>query len=237
VIYLDRRGVTLVELIVVISIIVVLASIGIYTLRGGGLTSEAKAKSNAENLRQFLNFARMTAIGREKPIVVAFNPAQKFYYVCEDSNDDGDCSPSEQVVPIAMPDTGQNATNENVKGVTLKYDTNFGTFTQAGNPERIARYVLSGSDIQRASDGSYYKNADTSTEIASDGMHTTLTSPARFVFHRNGTSDGGSVYLYFKQDDDVSYHYAISVNALGKVDLYQWLKVNNTYRWKLISTR
>jgi len=237
VIHLDRRGVTLVELIVVISIIVILASIGIYTLRGGGLTSESKAKSNAENLRQFLNFARMTAIGRENPVVVAFNPSQKFYYVCEDSNGNGDCSPSEQTIPIAMPDTRQNASNETVKGVALKYDTNFGTFTQAGNPSRIARYVLSGSDIQKASDGTYYKNANTSAEIASDGMHTTQISPSRFVFHRNGTADGGSVYLYFKQDDDVSYHYAISVSALGKVDLYQWLKVDNMYRWKLISTR
>ncbi|MDP2167713.1 MAG: prepilin-type N-terminal cleavage/methylation domain-containing protein [Thermodesulfovibrionales bacterium] len=245
---IGNRGVTLVELIVVISIIAVLAGLGVMVLSGGGLTTSLKAKSNAEDIRLYLNYSRIASIGAANAVITAFNPTEGFYYACIDNSKNNDCTASEQTLTLSKPDSGTNDSGETVKGVKLKYDAAFGTFSQGGNPSHIATKTLMGGAPQRNAEGIYYLEPS-ATDIPSGGMSLQGTAPARAVFRRNGSVSGsfsgvpssGSLYIYLKKDDETSYHHAINVNRRGKVDLYHWAQVSNgastDYRWKLISTK
>lgn len=237
---LGSRGVTLIEVIVVISIIAVLATIGIVSLSGMGISTFTKASGNAEELRLFVNYARIAAIGTSSDVLVVFKPASSYYYACVDSNEDSDCTASEQgALRLPQPISGMSVAGQVVNGVLLQYDGKFGTFSSS--EPRVPQNTLPGTAPLRTASGVYYLDAGGTSITASTGMHTTLTNPSRFVLRNNGSASGGSLYMYLKKDDETSFHHALSVNSRGKVDLYQWAMVTNgsgaAFRWKLTSTR
>lgn len=230
---LNTSGLSLIELLVVLSIIGILMGIGVVYLSDVGLSSFAKAKAPPEDLRAFLNYARIKAVGSNSNVVVAFNPTDKFYYACLTNSND--CTAGEQAgVGLSMPDAGINFSGVALNGVSLKYNVAFGTHAEETD-EYVAKKILSG-EIKITTEDVYYQEASSTTSInTSTGMHLIDTNPSRVVFRRNGTADGGSAYLYLRVDDKTSYHYAVEVSSMGKVDLYQWAKVGTAYKWKLIS--
>lgn len=233
----NNVGVTLVELVIVLAIIAILVGLGIVAVSELGLTSSSRVKADASNLQQFLNLARIRAIGSEYPIYVAFDATNRFYYAftgtdttldTTDANGDGIYDEQENL-NLPMPDTVSG-----VKGVKLGRDVNFGT--SSSTSDSVATKRLSGT-INRNSEGIYWQ-AGSSSDSISSGIH--LSGGAtRITLTRSGTATSGSIYLYLKKDEDTSYHYAISINSRGKVNLYFWDKVRGdngsiAYRWKMV---
>jgi prepilin-type N-terminal cleavage/methylation domain-containing protein len=228
-----RRGYTLIELVVTLSVIALVAVIGIETILKFRGVSLARAQENAEELRQYLNFARIVSVAAPYNIVVTFDTTNQFYYACYDTNADDLCTTDDdaakrQGFKLPMPDT---VSGNSFRGIKLKHGVKFGTFTQAGNPAHVATKEMSGP--VSVSGDIYYQAAGADDIDTATGMNTDKTGPSRFIFRRNGSAGTGNVYLYLKKDDENSYHYSVDVSLTGRVSLYYWDDVGGTYRWKL----
>jgi len=223
-------GFTLIELLTVLAIIALLAVVGIGGIGRFRGASLAKAQDNAEALRQFLNLARVVATGLGNVIVV-FSASGGYYYACQDTNADGDCSASEQAgLRLPQPDAVSNSGGETIKGVKLKYRVAFGTHAQAA--AHVAQGRLSGT-LSLSSEGFYYRAGGGGS--IGNGVHLS-GSPPRVLFNRAGQAQAGDgeIYLYLKKDDKNSFHFAVEVLPTGRVNLYWWALVQGSYKWRTI---
>lgn len=223
---LKKAGFTLIEIMVALSILAIISVIGVESIMKFAGSAETRAQNSALNLTQFLNVARVTAVGSEYNIVVLFSDTEPFYAACLDVNSDDDCTPAEQAnLRIPMPDTG-SISGVSFKGVKLDKNVSFGTFTQV--TDHVAANRISGTPVFVSGTG-YYQTA--SGTAISTGIDTDLSS--RVVFRKTGSAARGTFYISSRKDDDTSFHYAVDVNTAGKVVLYRWSPVDGTYRWKM----
>lgn len=247
---LNNRGVTLAELIVVIGIIAILAGLTAVSITNIGITASERAKSHAEDIRQYLNFARLRAIGSERPIIVTFDPAANSYYACFDTDNSNFCEglPGE-ITDLNLPMPDRQVGGSIFNGVTLpieaRYEAGFGIGTLTPQADgHVAVNGLLGTLAKSAITNVYYQ--EPGAAIPGNGMALDLAGNPRIIFRRNGNAidstnatAGGSIYLFLRrqQDNDTAYQYAIDVNRRGKVDLYRWDRVDGVWRWRLVSTK
>lgn len=244
---MNRHGVTLIEMLIVMAIITVLAGLGVVSMMGLGLSDSSKVKGDAKNLQQFLNIARMIAVGMDTstvPVIVAFSATNRYYYAYIDRNGNGTLDAGEQTgLRLQMPDPRPGEPAITIGGVSarvvmLQDNVNYGTFSGTNVPVKQME-----SGINRNNEGTYWKgnggtNIDTDgndagIQLAGGAMQTTFT--------KRGTATSGSIYLYLRKDEEstTSFHYTISINPNGKVNLYYWDKVRDdsgttAYRWKMV---
>lgn len=83
----NNAGVTLIELVVVISIITILAAIGIPQY--GRFIARSKVRQVATDMLQNIRLARTMAIKEQRPYVINFNGGANSYSIGFDTNDDG----------------------------------------------------------------------------------------------------------------------------------------------------
>jgi len=226
--HFHKRGYTLTEIVVVVSILSILSVIGIGGILRSRSTGLARTEGSALELKQFLSYARVASLGSRFNIVVAFD--NNFYAGCVDSNPvDDNCVPAEQAaLAVPMPDT--RTINGNVfSGVDLQTNVIFGTFpTDPG--VHVAQNRLAGN-LLLAADGMTYFSIAGGPAIGT-GLDTTVAGPNRIVFNRDGTVDGGTIYISSRKDENNSFHYALQVTTNGRIMLYQWAQVDGAWRWK-----
>ncbi len=235
-------GFTLVELLVVVAIIGIAAVISFGAISRFRATPQEYAQDAAYGLREFLNLAKIESVGSTSPIIVAFDPANQFYYAFRDDNKNGKLDyPSEectdttkcgQTLRVNIPAPDNDTINgDTVYGVKFKHNVLFGTFTPASSTASVPANEM--GDIQ-LSGKIYFRPALAGTPIPANGLFLSGTGGNAISFNRDDTSDSGEIYLYYRSDDNNSFHYAFWIGPTGKIELYYWTPVGGAYCWKKV---
>jgi len=221
-------GFTLTELVVVIAIIGILSVIGIGSALRSRSTALARAGGSAMELKQFLTYSRVAALGSQNGVVVFFGNG--FYGGCMDGSNgnpiDQLCLPAEQAA-LRAPMPEQETIEGNVYNVVrLSNNVIFGTFP-GETGAHVAKNRLDGNILQSADGTNYYVAGGTAIGT---GLATNL--PDRIFFGNSGTGQGGTIYLSYQKDADNTFHYAVQVTNTGRITLFKWGLVDGVYRWK-----
>ena len=131
-----RGGFTLIELIVVITILAIAAVLAVPMLSSAG---DIKLRSAAGMIASDLEYAKNMAISRQKNYMVVFTPSSESYRVCD--NEGTVIAHPLKVGSNFIVDFSTNSQLKNVKIVSTDLDSNTVTFDYLGSP-----YSGSGTD-------------------------------------------------------------------------------------------
>jgi prepilin-type N-terminal cleavage/methylation domain-containing protein len=100
---LNRAGMTLLELMVVLSVLSVLSGIAITRLNTVGFKMDAAARTTHAAVQQ----AQRLALTRQFDVIVSFDRATRRVRIAEDANNDGAIAPDERVRWRALEDSAR----------------------------------------------------------------------------------------------------------------------------------
>jgi len=103
---LNEMGVTLIELLIVISFITILAAIGIPEM--SRFSADYKVRSAATDLIQNMRLARAMAIKDNRQYLIVFDLNNQNYSIGPDADQDGAIDPNSVVRTVMFPEYGSN---------------------------------------------------------------------------------------------------------------------------------
>jgi prepilin-type N-terminal cleavage/methylation domain-containing protein len=212
-----ERGVTLIELLIVISIIGILATIGVPEI--SRFSADYKVRSAATDLIQNMKVTRAMAIKENREYVIVFDTANQRYLMGFDGDDldvDGDPDGDGDLITVDSDTFGICKDTDNDRLPE-------GDISVNGVPEcvRIANISDYGSNVIFGySTGTTPPNGPNGTAIPASGINFTGVPPTA-EFDIDGSADKlGSVYL---QHAGRGYSYCVRIsNNSGSINMWRW---------------
>lgn len=123
----NERGITLIELLVVIGIVAIISGFAVPVYMN--YLPSLRLKSAVQRMTSTISLARMTAVTRNRTCRVVFVPANNYYYVYVDLNENGALDPGETAAAqIEMESVGGNV------GIPLPTGVDFGAASGVTGP-------------------------------------------------------------------------------------------------------
>ncbi len=206
----NRRGVTLIELIIVLSIIGILAIIGVPEI--SRFSSTYKARSCATDLIQNMKVAKAMAIKENREYLITFDTANQRYMIGFSSNDNDLRDLNLDTFGICKDTDGDRLPNGDS-------DTN----PADGVPDCVKVVNLSdcGNNIQFGTLASKDPQGDNITCNGKTVCFSATSNPIRADFNPDGSAGNlGSVYF---QQASRGYSYCVRVsNSAGALNMWKW---------------
>ena len=203
----SKQGVTLVELVVVMSIIGIIALFGVPEIMR--FVSDSKARSCATDLIQNMKIAKSMALKENRPYLITFDTANKRYMIGFDGDGDNDL--------ITL--------NSDTFGICKDTDSDRlpeGDVLVNGVPDCVKVVNLSscGSSIDfgtMAPASSLPGDTCSNGKVCFDGS----TNHQYITFNRNGSiAETGSVYIMHA---DRGFSYCVDIlNVSGSMNMWKW---------------
>lgn len=204
----NRRGVTLIELIIVLSIIGILAIIGVPEI--SRFSSTYKARSCATDLIQNMKVAKAMAIKENREYLIVFDTINQRYIIGFDGNGDNDLTTLNSDTFGICKDTDNDRLPEGdvlVNGVPA--------CVKVVNVSSYGNNVVFGYGT-----GTTPPNGPNGSTIPASGVNFS-GSPPRADFNPNGSAGTlGSAYF---QQTSRGYSYCVRVsNSAGALNMWKW---------------
>jgi prepilin-type N-terminal cleavage/methylation domain-containing protein len=209
---LDGRGVTFIELVVVLALLAIVAMIAVPQF--GRFASQSRVKRAATELFQNIRLARTMAIKENRQYLIVFDTVNNRYFVGFDATGDNDLLDAADTYALCNDTDGDRLPNSNPDRNGDGVPDCVKTYRLANDYGQTVRF---GTLAEHRMDGAALGAADCNARTACFQG----TNPIRITFNADGSvNETGEVYL---EESDSGIAYAISLNnSAGDLDLWRW---------------